>query len=106
MAVTAVVLCAAAMEAVKSVGTLADCVLMYNDGSGRKRISVKVSKAVMAAHSKVLGYASCQSLHVATSKLAVHSWPCTAACTAFSGHQHTAAVLMHGARWARQDLNS
>ena len=75
MAVTAVVLCAAATEALKSVGNLADCTLMYADGSGHKCIAIKVSKAIIAAHSKVLGYARYQSLHLLfTCRTAMSCW--------------------------------
>ena len=55
MAVQAAELCSAAADAIESVGHLADCTLMYAEGSGHKWITTKVSKAILAAHSKVLG---------------------------------------------------
>ena len=43
-------LCAAASATIARVGRLADCTLVAEDGS-----SYEVSKAIMAAHSGVLG---------------------------------------------------
>jgi hypothetical protein len=68
-------LCIAAIEAMKSVGNLADCWLMADDGSGHKVVVVKVSKAIMAAHSKVLGCeSSALCLHACYNALHVDTW--------------------------------
>lgn len=58
-------LCSAASEAVKRVGSFADCALVAVDGS-----SYEVSKAVVAMHSNVLGCAgtALRMLHLSTSQ--------------------------------------
>jgi hypothetical protein len=73
-------LCSAAADAMKCVGDLADCTLVAADGS-----SYKVSKGLVAAHSRVLGCVAFWYCTAPTGQAAVGQDCTTQSCLTVSG---------------------
>jgi hypothetical protein len=84
-------LCSAAAAAIARVGSLADCTLVAEDGSG-----YKVSKAIVALHSSVFGCASCTS-HDCSEQWSIEHYVCACrrVCVGGANDDDAATVRVH-----------